>query len=156
MKVDTSISSPNLNKPDNTDQSSPTKPASEKDESAGYSSSVHQVKSQNNIEALDRQDVDHRPELEKPTSPALDAVTHNPEIQAQHTNFEKEAPLSKQQVNEGVSKEIKKSEDSSSHGHSDSEVVATIKLDKEPPAAESFSGRAPNDPRELRKRNESK
>ena len=154
--IETSISSPGLNKPDNTDRSSPTKLAPEKNESAGYSSSAHQVKSQNNIEAVERQDVNHQPELEKPTSPTLDPVTHNPEIQAQHTSVEKEATVSKEQVNEGVSKEIEKSEGSSSHAHSDNEAVAPRKSVNASPDTVPFSGRAPNDPRELRKQNESK
>ena len=55
-----------------------------------------------------------------------------------------------------MSKEIEKSEGSSSHAHSDNEAVAPRKSVNASPDTVPFSGRAPNDPRELRKQNESK
>jgi hypothetical protein len=86
--------------------------------------------------------------LDKPTGSLADPVTRDREIQAQQTNFEKK------QVNEAASKEIDKSEGSSPRGNSDSKAAAPRKLDSATPVTPSFSGRAPNDPRELRKRNE--
>ena len=146
--VNTSIPSPRLNISDNTDQAGQTKLVTKKDESVGYSSSVRDAKSQDNTQAIERQGVDDQPKLDKPTGSLVDPVTRDREIQAQQTNFEKK------QINEAASKEIDKSEGSSPRGNSDTKSAAPRKLDNATFATPSFSGRAPNDPRELRKRNE--
>jgi hypothetical protein len=121
-----------------------------KDESVGYSSSARNARSQDNTEAIERQDVDEQSKLDKTTGSLVDPVTRDREIQAQQTNFEKK------QVNKAVSKEIDKSEGSSPRGNSDNKAAAPRKLDNAIPATPSFSGRAPNDPRERRKGNELK
>ena len=154
--VNTSISSPSLNKPDSTDQSGPTKLVPEKNKSVGQSRSVRHVRNQDNTETIERKDVDHQPEFEKPTSPRLEPIIHNPGIQAQVTNSGKETEITKERVKESLDGKSEARAGSSSRGHSDSEAGASGKLDNTPPANNaSFSGRAPNDPRELRKRDKS-
>jgi hypothetical protein len=154
--VTTSIPSPGLDKHDNTEQSGQKKLVPEKDEPARYSSSARNVKSKDNTRAIERQDVDDQPKLDRPSTSSLDPVTHDRQIQAQQPNFEKEPLISKKQDSKAANKETDKNEGSSFHGHSDSEAAAPRKLDNAIPATPPFSGRAPNDPRERRKRNEPK
>jgi hypothetical protein len=154
--VNTSISSPSLNKPDNTDQSGPTKVVPEKNQTVGHSRSARHIKNQDNTDAIERKDVDHQPEFEKPTSPRPEPIIHNPGIQEQVTDSGKQTEITKERVKESLGGKSEARAGSSSRGQSDSEAGAPGKLDNTPPANNaSFSGRAPNDPRELRKRDKS-
>ena len=142
--VDSPTPPPNSIEKDKTSKPVQTVVAVDRDASAQPSPSVSHVKNQVNADAAKPlPHADHQPKKEKHI-PSSEPENLNASIQGQSKNVEKEINITKAQPPEGL---IKKSEIKG-------EPAPRRSSDSEPRTA-SFSGRAPNDPRELRKRGKS-